>query len=236
MKRLSMLAVALLALAGVFALGWRSHPSIGARVQAAQADNRGEVASGSPNNASGERGPVSSVADTLRLRELTEELHAKDQALNALAMARASAADRAGAREQAMEEAARVYEERLVASGTETVEARRNERSMRRLMDELLPPGSQGDLVCGATMCRMATYGVPLKLAPHLEAMVDRVAKDFGATRLLPKEDEVTVYFARTNDLLQIHPTPSTPIPSGGSENKTVVVAAGDEPAAQAGK
>jgi hypothetical protein len=224
MKRFGLLALAFSALVALSATAWKSRHADGGGPKSGDARNP-SAARETASPAARERGTIVSVADAERLRQLTEELRTKDRVIAALATGQGASADPANAKERAMDEAARVYEERLVASGTDTSVARGNERFIRKLMDELLPPGTQADLVCGATMCRMATYGVPLKLSHHLEAMVDRASKEFRATRLLPKEDEVTVYFAQSTDLLQIHPTPSAPIPADGADGGPQVTA-----------
>jgi hypothetical protein len=206
MKRASALLVAFLVAGGVSAAFFR-----GSRARAGASDTAG---------ASSE--PAAIPTDGDEVQRLRAELQKKDQVIRALvaqgadkdtraanlAAAAVAAASREADREEALEHARQVLDERLAAPGAGSV------AELEHAVAAMLDPGALGTTRvtsrrCNGAMCRVTLAGdTPAALNASIETLMDRQPKTFAGAVVYDAEDGTrALYLARSSDDLAIAPT-----------------------------
>lgn len=198
MKRASALIVALLVSVGLGAFALR-----GSR---ARADATAATASPAPP-ASGESDEVQRLRADLQnkdriIRELVAQGAAKDVSNAALA----AAAARPPAKEEALEHARAVLDERLAAPNVAG-----SAPELERALAAVLEPSVLGatrvtSRRCNGAMCRVTIAAdSPAAMNASLEATMERLPKVFAGTAVYDAEDGTrALYVARSNDDLAI--------------------------------
>ena len=152
-----------------------------------------------------------------QIKRLREELRRKDEELAAAQKIGVTRQESfLAARAEAQAEAMRILDVRIFEKQDDRATARLT-AEMGSVVQRLVPNDVEREVLCGSEMCRVALTGNPQNLGQTIEALVDESGKRFGASTVLPTEDnQITIYFAPENEYLRTSPVPQ------GSQNAAV--------------